>query len=453
MACPARWVSGRFLCLLCFFSFLRVAPAQQPLVDAADISRELLYHPVRRIEITGQRVLFRAAQLTYRFEPASSHWEVARENNFSPAEAGRSVKSYNGARLSAEYSFKAAASDDEGILEVRRGAEPEPVARLRLWERKQLAAVWLALLRQDAPSLTAEALAKDLEVADPEVADVADDGTYFWLAIRCAGGEGSLGIGTVVRFDPKTNAAKVFQPPELATSSVTHVVAAGGALWLGTLRSGESTTVATKGLVRFDAATGEVRSYLPGSSRLLGSIVTALAGHGETLLVATDAGMCRIEHPGPASEAWTCWRIVPTVRLAEPAPVSNRPGVRPGGRLPAGSYEVRWANAAYFEVVTPDWVEGWLAADDFQEYTRHHFEAEPYELANAGGPTPMRLLAKPDSDPLAGALVYRAPLEPAGATTAEGWQRVRARVGWISRKDLEVAPVIQSVSSAPAPAR
>ena len=453
MFCPNVSFRSSFLCFLCFLSFPALAPAQQPPVDAADISRELLYHPARRIEATGQRVLFRAAQFTYRFDPASTHWEGARENNFSPAEAGRSLKSYTSARLSAEYRFKAAASDDEGILEIRRGAEPEPVVRLRLWERKQLAAVWLASLRQDTPSLTAEALAKDLEVADPEVADVADDGTHFWLAIRYAGGEGSLGIGTVVRFDPNTNAAKFFQPPELATSSVTHVVAAGGALWLGTLRSGEGATVVTKGLVRFNAATGEVRSYLPGSSRLVGSIVTALASHGETLLVATDAGMCRIEQPGVAGESWACWRIVPTVRLAEPAPVSNRPGVRPGGRLPAGSYEVRWTNAAYFEVVTPDWIEGWVAADDFQEYTRLRFEAEPYELVNAGGPTPMRLLAKPGSDPLAGALVYRAPLEPTGAATAEGWQRVRARVGWISRKDLEVAPVIQSVSSAPTSAR
>ncbi len=455
MATPRTKFPGFFLCFLCFLYFpclhgIPSARAQQPPVDAAEISRELLYHPARRIETTPGGWIFRAAQFTYRFDPASSRWEVAREKNLAAAEPGRATTRYANARLGTEYRFKGVGADEEGILEIRRSEQPEPVARLRLWERKQLVATWLAFLRQDAPSLTPEALAKDLEIADPEVADLADDGTYLWLAIRYYAGEGSLGIGTMVRFDPKTNEAKLFQPGELATSSVTHIAAAGGALWLGTRRQGEGAIFVTKGLVRFDPAAGEARSYQPGSSPLAGSIVTALSAYKETLLVATDAGMCRILLPEARAEDWTCWRIVPTVRLAAPAPVSNRPGVPPGGRLPAGSYEVRWANAAFFEVATPDWIEGWVAADDWEEYSGRRFDAEPYELGNAsaGGPPPVRLLAKPGSDPLAGALVYRAPLERVGSPTAEGWQRVRARVGWISRKGLEVVPIIQPVTQA-----
>ena len=444
----------RLLCLLCFLCFPSLARAQQPPADATEISREVLYHPARRIESTARGWIFRAAQFTYRFDPASGQWEVAREKNSFPAESGRAARVYASARLGAEYRLKGTSTDEEGFVEIGRGEEPDPVARLRLWERKPLATTWLAFLRHDAPGLTEEALAKDLEVADPQVADVADDGTCLWLAIHYSTAEGSLGIGTLVRFDPRTNDAKAFQPHELTLSSVTHIVAAGGALWLGTLRHGEGTIFVTKGLVRFDPATEELRSYLPGSSRLVGSIVTALGVSGDALLVATDAGVCRIDRAGSASEGWTCWRIVPTVRLAAPVAVSNRPGAPPGGRLPAGSYAVRWANAGYFEVVTPDWIEGWVAADDYAEYARLRFEAEPYELGNSGGgPTPMRLLAKPGGDPLAGALVYRAPLERRGEATAEGWQRVRARVGWISRKDLEVTPVIQPVgqpaSSAP----
>ena len=444
MVKPSLSFRGFFLYLFCLLCLPPAMHAQQPLVDAADISRELLYHAARRVETTGQQVIFRAAQFAYRFEPSTSQWDVGREKNNFPAEAGRAAKSYTSAHLGVEYRLKGTSSDDEGILEVRRADQSEPVVHLRLWERQQLATTWLAFLRQDTPSLTAEALAKDLEVSDPEVADVADDGTYLWLAIRYSTAEGSLGMGTLVRFDPRTNEAKAFQPPELVLSSVTHIVAAGGALWLGTARFGEGAVFATKGLVRFDPGTGEVRSYLPGSGPLVGSIVTALTTAGDALWAATDAGMCRIERPGGVGEAWTCWRIVPTVRLTESVPVSNRPGAPPGGRLPAGSYEVRWANAGYLEVVTSDWIEGWLAADDFREYARLHFEAEPYELVNSGGgPAPMRLLAKPGSDPLAGALVYRMPLEPVGAATNEGWQRVRARVGWISRKGLDVAPVIQ----------
>jgi len=452
-------LSGRilfpyFLYLLCFLCLSPSTPAQQPPVDPAEISRDLLYHPARRIETSGLRMIFRATQFTYRFDPASGQWEVTREKNFDLAEANRTVQVYKSARRGTEYRFVSKSTDDEGILEIHPREDVEPLVRLVLWNRKQLAEAWLSLLRQDSPGLTAEALAKDLEVADPEVADVADDGASLWLAIRHYAGEGSLGLGTIVRFDPQANQAKVFHPPALATSSVTHIVAAGGALWLGTYRQGEGAISATKGLVHFDPASQEVRGYPPESTALMGRIVTALAISGETLLVATDAAMCRADRPGGASESWTCWRIVPTVRLPEAVPVSNRPGAPPGGQLGPGSYEARWANAGYFEVVTPDWIEGWIAADDVQEATGRRFDMDAYELGNgsSSGITPMRLLAKPGSDPLAGAVVYRAPLERIGAATAEGFQRVRARIGWIKRGNLEVTPVIQPVSSAPAAA-
>lgn len=444
---------GFILCLLCFPFFLA---SQQPPVDAGEISRGLLYHPARRIDATEQGLLFRAAQFTYWCDPASGQWEVRREKNLSVAEVAPAIKNYRSARLAAEYRLVGTSTDDEATLQIRRGPEEslkvEPFAPLVLWKRQQLAATWLAFLRRDSPNLTVEALAKDLEVADPEVADVADDGSFLWLAIRHYAGEGDLGIGTVVRFDPRTNEAKVYQPPALATSSVTHIVAVGGALWLGTARFSEGGTFVTEGLVRFDPNTGEVRSYLPESSPLLGRIVTALRTEGNLLWVATDAGMCRLALP---KEEWACWRIVPTVRLVVPAPVSNRPGAPPGGRLPAGSHEVRWANAAFLEVITADSIEGWMAADDLEDYAGRNFETDPYELGNpsAGGIAAMRLLERPGGDPLLGAQVYRAPLERVGSPDADGWQRVRAHVGWISRKDLEIVPVIQPVSPGSAPQR
>src|SRR5712692_7281429 len=284
----ANLSTGRlFPCFLCLLCLPGLAAAQQPPVDAAEISRDLLYHPARLIESSWagpelRLAVFRAAEFTD--------------------------------RLGADYFLAAASTGDEGILDIRGSAGGEPLARVRLWERKRLAAAWLEFLRQDAPDLTAEALAKDLEIADPEIAGVADDGAYLWLAIRYYAGEGSRGVGTLVRFDPKTNEAKVYQPAELATSSITHIVSAGGALRLGTHLQGEGGIAATKGLVRFNPASGEVRSYLPGSSPLVGRIVTALAASGGTLLVAADAGMCRVERAGSQQENWTCWRIVPTVQ-------------------------------------------------------------------------------------------------------------------------------------------
>ncbi|HEX2714112.1 MAG TPA: hypothetical protein VHM88_18110, partial [Candidatus Acidoferrales bacterium] len=108
-------------------------------MDAADISRELLYHAARHIETSRGQVVFRAPQFTYRFEPSCSQWAVGREKNSFPAEARRAPKSYTTVRRGVEYRLKGTSSDDEGFLEVRRAEQPEPVARLRLWERQQLA--------------------------------------------------------------------------------------------------------------------------------------------------------------------------------------------------------------------------------------------------------------------------------------------------------------------------
>jgi hypothetical protein len=108
---------------------------------------------------------------------------------------------------------------------------------------------------------------------------------------------------------------------------------------------------------------------------------------------------------------------------------------------------VRWANTAFLEVVTKDSFDAWIAADDFQEAAARNFDLEPYKLLNtsSGGPAPIRLLAKPGGDsPAAGALVYRAALErlSSPAPAPAGWEHVRAHIGWIERKNLEVLPKI-----------
>lgn len=439
------------LACLCLLGASSPAGAQQPVSDAAEVSRDLLYHPARRIELAPDAVVFRAAQFTYRWDRAGARWEVRREKNFAPADLRRALRSYRHAATGAEFRFAAAESDDEGILEIRPMAdlEGEPVARLRLWDRAQLAEVWLEKLRGEIAGLTLARLERELEVAEPEVAAVAEAGPYLWLAVRHYAGEGSLGLGTLVRFQPETRETRVFQPQQLAHSSVTHLAAAGGVLWLGTLRDGEGAVEATTGLVRFDPAGGATASYHSAAAPLSGAVVTALAADDGALWVATDDGICRITKPGDPAEQRFCWRIIPTVRSAAPLAVSNRPGGAPRGRLPAGDYEVRWANAAFFELVTPDAMEGWVASDDFQEFSRRRFDVPAYELENTygGGAGVMRLLEKAEGDPMRGAQAYRVALEAAGAPAAEGWQRVRARAGWIPRDHLEIFLAIAPLAS------
>jgi len=419
--------------------------AQDQPADAAELSRDLLYHPALRIEPFDGGLCFRAAQFTYEFVPASGQWTVRREANFRPSDLPREIKTWRDPGTGAEFRFAGSSTDDEGILEIRRAESPadqEPLARLVLWNRKELAAAWLEWSQRENRSLTEERFLRDLEVADPEVAAVAQEGSPLWLAIRYYAGEGVLGIGTLVRLDPATGETAVVQPPELATSSITHIVAAGGALWLGTWREGEDTIEPTAGLVRFDPATGEVKSFLRQPANRTGSIVTALYAAQDTLWVASDEGICRLALP---AEDFHCWEIVPTVRVAATLPVSNRPGGPARRRLRPGRYEVRWANEAFLEVVTPDAMEGWIDLEELEEYAGRKFDARPFELANAygGGAGVMRLLEKPEGDPLSAAQVYRAVLEEVGSPDEEDWQRVRAHVGWIRRQGLEVTPAIR----------
>lgn len=437
----------RFLCLLSFVSF-SLLHAQQPPVDAADVSRELLYHPARAIESRGGAILFRGAEYTYTLDPATATWRVIQEKNTLPA--ARSLNSYRSERLGVEFRFKGESTDDEGILEIRAGPDPEPIARLVLWNRTQLARAWAAILREEMPGRSESQWLTELEPAEPEVAAVVDDGARLWLAIFHYAGEGWYGLGTIVQFDPKDRQARAFQSPMIATSAVSHIVSAGGAFWLGTIRQGEGGVSPAAGLVRFDPANGDWKSYPPGKSPLAGNIITSFQADDKNLWVATDAGMCRVALP---DQLWACWRIAPTVRVRTPVPVANRPGGKPGSNLPAGPYEVRWANTGFLEVLTPDWIEGWISTDDFGEYSKNDFDAAPYELGNpsAGGASAMRLVEKPGGDPLAGAVVYRANLErsPAkagGPPAPSGWTRVRARIGWISRDGLVVTPEIQAVS-------
>jgi hypothetical protein len=431
-------------CLLSFLCFPGETRAQQPPLDAAEVSRDLLYQPAYRIETGAAGVVFRGERFIYRFYPASSQWEVRREKNFVASQLPRAVLTYRHEASGNTYRLVPIDSDDEGILEIRplTDMEGEALVRLRLWTRQQLASAWFDEMRTESRELTEQRLRDELEVAEPEVAAVVEEGGYLWLAIRHYAGEGFLGLGMIVRFDPNTNEARVFRSPELDTASVTHIAAAGGKLWLGTMREGEGFIGPAAGLVRFDPASGEFQFDRPGKSAMVGNIVTALRAEPEFLWVATDAGMCRVTL---ASEGWQCWRVVPVVQLAAPVPVSSQPGGAPRGELPAGTYEVRWATLGNFEVVTPDAMEGWLDPDDFREYSRRQFDARAFELGNTygGGAGVMRLLDEPEGDPLAASQVFRAPLERAGAPDEDGWLPVRARVGWIRRDNLEVTVQIQ----------
>ncbi|HYL09399.1 MAG TPA: hypothetical protein VEU31_01555 [Candidatus Acidoferrales bacterium] len=434
----AAWV-------LCFRAF----PQNQP-TDAAEVSRNLLYLAPNRIERGPSKdepeTLFAAEWFVYRYVERRG-WQVSASKDTSSKTAPERKAKRTVEFLGESYTLTPASDDDRATLTLSREGETEPLVMAVLWSRDELAEAWLPFLQRERKELTRASLQQDLEVGDAVITSVEAQGDSLWVALGHSVGEGELGLGSVVRYSPKTKQARVFHPPALATCDVTHLISYGaGEILLGTRRQHEGTISPCAGLVMLDAANGQAQSVGPTSR----GIVTAL-GATDRVWVATDSTICG----GAPEGAWQCARVVPKVHLMAETPASNLPGDKPSGKLAAGDYEVLWANAGFLEVATKDSLDAWLAEDDFRDLVARRFDAEPYKLLNTGngGPAPVRLLTKPGGDPLGGALVFRAPLEklPTPQSAPPGWVRVRARIAWIDRGDLEVVPALQPLAGKETP--
>lgn len=450
-----------FSLLLCLVASLPPVFSQNPPGDPVEISRDLLYLAPDRIEVEHSanemseslpQVVFKSRRFAYRppaglVVPAGGHAEA--ESGWIVSAASASTTDAEPERRnkisfsfgSEEYTVSGTSDDEQAAVEVGHAGAAEPLASIVVWTRDQLARAWLPLLQRERKGLTAERLHHDLEVGDPVLYAIDHSRDFVWVAVGHSTGEGELGIGTVVRFDVKAKEAKVLQLAEAATCAITQLaVVSEESLLLGTRRQYEGTILPCAGLLNFHPSSGKADRVTRPGTPLDSTVVMALS----PAWVATDKGICAIDQ----SSVKECWRIVPTVTLKSPTPVTNRPGQKPSGELKPGDYEVLWANQNFLEVATKDSFEGWLAADDYAEAAARHFDVEPYKLLNiSNGPAPIRPLAKPKTDPLLGALVYRAPLEklPPPEGTPLGWVRVRGRVGWIARGNLEVVPKLTPV--------
>jgi hypothetical protein len=438
-----------FCVLTAWFLCLRAFPQNQP-TDAAEVSRDLLYLAPERIEVGPSKdepeTLFTAERFVYRYVERRG-WQVSAGKDTSSQTAPERKAKRAVEFLGESYTLTPASDDDRATLAISREGDTEPLVTAVLWSRDELADAWLSFLQRERKGLTRASLQQDLEIGDAVINSVEAQGDSLWVAVGHSVGEGELGLGSVVRYSPKTKQARVFHPPALATCDVTHLISYGtGGILLGTRRQYEGTILPCAGVVSLDAASGQAQSVGPFSR----GIVTAL-GATDRVWVATDSTICG----GAPEGAWQCARIVPKVRLTEEIPASNLPGDKPSGKLAPGEYEVLWANAGFLEVATKDSLDAWLAEDDFKDLVARHFDAEPYKLLNTGngGPAPVRLLIKPGGDPLGGALVFRAPLEklPTSQGTPPGWVRVRARIAWIDRGESEVVPTLQPLSGKETP--
>jgi hypothetical protein len=442
------------LCAAIAFCFDIPSLAQNQPLDASEISRDLLYLAPSQSERRIAGDVISTAYVGSRFEYAPNNetdWFIKPTASHAPEPTEKK-------RVTAveEFELVGASDDDRATLSLRRKGAQEVLATATLWDRDQLVEAWLPQLRKEKRGLTADGLRQDLEIADPEVRSItrlpvvtkgASDAAIV-VAVGQSTGEMELGLATIVKFEPDTHAVTVYHPAdritcEVSTISVSVQPSAKSIVWFGTRRMNEGLIAPCGGLSRLDPQTRAVVSAGGIRNPPIGSIVTMMeSGIFGTIDVATDAGVCRLVHQ--SEDRWNCWRFVPTTTLTAETPVANRPGDKPYGNLKPGDYEVLWANQNFLEVATPDSYDAWLAADDYAEAAARNFDVEPYKLLNtaSGGATPIRPLAKPNGEPLNGALVYRAPLEKltAPAGTPNGWVKVRARTAWIAREKLDVVP-------------
>lgn len=436
-----------FLPFLCFFTSLLpfLASSQEQPSDAAEITRDLLFLAPQRMEPKKTGATFLSRGFRYAFA-ANGEWTVEplkdASAEISGGKRGKAPFTWKGA----QYALVGHSDDDRAMLEIRKDGDAAPLVEAFLWHRESLAAAWFPVLQKQKRGMTADQFRQDLEVADPLIYAMQVAGDSLWVALGHSTGEAEVGLGTVIRFDLAAKQAKLYQPPEVATCAVTQmVVASDHSVWFAAQRQYEGTILPCAGVMRLDPSSGEMRKIALAGAPPADSIVTVI-GESGGIWVGTDSSLCK----GAATGPWQCWRIVPTVSLKNEAPVSNRPGEKPSGKLAPGDYEVLWANVGFYEVATKDSLDAWLAADDFAEAAARNFDSEPYKLLNtASPPAAIHLLDKPGGEPTGAATSYRARLEklPTPQGTPPGWVRVRARIGWIPRGELQVMPKLVPVES------
>ncbi len=431
-----RWCAA--VCLIAVTAV--VGTAQEPWEDTnwgAQASVKFLYNPAWQIEFERNEVRFLSRELTYVFLPSSSRWSIQLVSDERESfggwvqRQGRSeyvwpMRTSQGLLEAIQQESK----DGQGTLLLRWAGTSEVLARPVLWTREQLGRAWFEQAKKThgRPPATTEALASELHVAEPRIADWDEDSQSIWLAIRFYAGEGSAGLGTVVEINKSSHEVRLHQPDELALVSISRLVVVGDGLWLATERFGEGGQGPGIGLVRYNVQTGAV-DRVPEIS----SYITAMARTEEVIWIATVEGFHAFDL---GSHAWQNWRTVPRLELAQSVPVMNLPGAGLRGQIPPARYEVRWVGEGFVEVLTPSCANGLIEASWFKHLVqRDFFQSSEYVAASRkwGNPPSLSLFNSPVPNHFQArpsAWFLRVPAVATGEKLGD-WEVVRACAGWV----------------------
>lgn len=441
----ARTFRAKIIALFCLCtpSLTGLAIAQDEPWDrynwGAEESTRVMFNPARRILFRDGDIDFLASELRYTFRSKTGEWQVSpNEGSGMPPVLGE-IHTRAG-----RFAFSA---PEPGVLEIRGDACGSEPLRLRLWTAADLGRVWLQEMQQrmSPPPKSAQDLAQQMTVSEPQVMGWDEGKQYLWLGIGFYAGEGSGGIGTLVQLDKATCKVRVHQPLLLGTASITHLARWKSDLWLATGDSHESGWEAEMGLVRYNPRSGHLETF-PKESPLAEAFLTAMARQDSTLWLATPGRFFALNMHTRALRAW---RIVPRLELTGSRAVTSQPGGKVRGTLDPGVYEVRWVGPDVAEILTPDCAEG-FAGKGWVADTRISGSLDLDEIAISykwGNPSSLKVYSVPvdlKTRPKSNGWFLRVPVVPLGSPQGD-WQRARVCAGWVKARPDDVRLSVEEV--------
>jgi len=120
-----------------------------------------------------------------------------------------------------------------------------------------------------------------------------------WFGLGFYSGEGTTGIGGIGRYERSTGKLEVRRPVPIRNASATSIAVFGDVVWMGTTGFHECMGLPPKvGLVAYKwSGEGGLSTYR-GGRQICGFVVHDLQPVGDSLWVATDMGLTRVDKPG-----------------------------------------------------------------------------------------------------------------------------------------------------------
>jgi len=127
------------------------------------------------------------------------------------------------------------------------------------------------------------------------------DGESEWGGISFYGAEGSWGVGGLVRKDIASGRISYHRPSQLTYTSISHIAAFAGNIWIGTAHFGECGNQGVASGIRRFRPDYKITGAL-SVPEICGFSVNDFVEHDDALWVATELGIAKLQRTDEAHE-------------------------------------------------------------------------------------------------------------------------------------------------------